>query len=131
MSVAAGGAAAAAAAHQAEMRKEEEKLTSYNSSDLDGWEFKIVRSSARIKGDKFRQLCQEEAENGWELVEKFDDYRVRFKRRVERRQLDRHATLDPYRTTYGLSEGKVVLIVLSVALVIAMGVVLLVVMLNR
>lgn len=106
-------AAAAAAAHQAKMREEEERLTTYDKNDLEGWEFKIVRSSGRIKGDKFNQLLAEEAKHGWELVEKFDDYRVRFKRPVERRQLDRHTDTDPYRSNFGLSEGKLVLIILG------------------
>lgn len=111
MSGAAG--AAAAAAHQAKMREEEEKLTSYNEKDMDGWEFKIVRSAGKIKGDKFRQLCDEESQHGWELVEKFDDYRVRFKRRTTLRGQGGSAEIDPYRTTFGLSDSKVVLIVLA------------------
>jgi hypothetical protein len=106
-------AAAAAAAHQAKMREEEEKMTNYTSDDLQGWEFKIVRSAGRIKGDKFRQLCEEESRQGWELVEKFDDYRVRFKRRVEHRNQFSSSEIDPYRTTFGLSDTKLVFMVLG------------------
>jgi len=113
MSAGAAGAAAAAAAHQARLREEEEKLTAYNRDDLQGWEFKIVRSVTRIRGDKFRQLCEEEAQNGWELVEKFDDTRVRFKRPIERRNQDQYSQIDPYRTQYGIGEGKFVFIVLG------------------
>ncbi|MTI96801.1 MAG: hypothetical protein FH749_15215 [Firmicutes bacterium] len=89
-------------------------MTTYSKDDLTGWEFKIVRSSAKIRGEKFQQLCQEEAENGWELVKKFDDYRVRFKRPVERRQQDGYSEIDPYRTQFGASEAKIVVLVLGI-----------------
>ena len=112
MSAGAAGAVAAAA-HQARMREEEEKLTAYNRDDLQGWEFKIVRSNTRIRGEKFRQLCEEEAHSGWELVEKFDDTRVRFKRTVERRSQDQYAQIDPYRTQFGLTDAKFVIILLG------------------
>ena len=113
---AAGGAAAAAAAaaHQAKLREEEERLTSYVPQDLEGWEFKIVRSSVKIVGDKFSRLVEEEKLNGWELVEKFDDNRVRFKRRTEHRSRDGMQGIDAYRTTFGLSETRLVLIVLGI-----------------
>ncbi len=104
-------AAAAAAAQDARMQEEEEKLTTYNPDDLNGWEFKIVRSSTSISGDKFLRLCEEEAQNGWELVEKFDDYRVRFKRPVARRAYDSQAVIDPYRTKFGISDAKIILLV--------------------
>ncbi|MCR3923310.1 MAG: hypothetical protein NUK65_12480, partial [Firmicutes bacterium] len=100
------GAAAAAAAHQAKLREEEERLTTYNGDDLQGWEFKIVRSVSKITGEKFRTLCDEEAQNGWELLEKFDDTRIRFKRRTEQRKQDQYAEIAPYRTSFGISEGK-------------------------
>ncbi len=108
------GAAAAAAAHQAKLREEEERLTTYTQDDLSGWEFKIVRSVSKIKGDKFSQLCEEESKNGWELVEKFDDCRVRFKRSVEHRKQDGYAEIDPYRTQFGMSDAKLVFIILGV-----------------
>jgi len=112
---AAGAVAAAAAAEQAKKREEEEKLTSYNPGDLEGWEFKIVRSLTRVQGERFRQLCAEESKNGWEQVEKFDDYRIRFKRPVERRRQDQYAELDPYRTQYGMTDGRLAIIILSAA----------------
>jgi hypothetical protein len=119
MSAGAGAAAAAAAAaHQAKLREEEERLTTYTQHDLNGWEFKIVRSAGKINGDKFSQLCEEESKNGWELVEKFDDNRVRFKRRVECREQDGYAEIDPYRTHFGMSELKLVFIILGVVFTI-------------
>ena len=109
-----GAAAAAAAAHRAKLREEEERLTGYIPQDLEGWEFKIVRSSGKIVGDKFTRLVEEEKLNGWELVEKFDDNRVRFKRRTEHRCRDGMQGIEAYRTTFGLSETRLVLIVLGV-----------------
>lgn len=110
--MAAAGAAGAAAAQQKRKKDEEEEmLTEYRPIELEGWEFKIVRSAARITGEKFEQLCQEEAQNGWELLEKFDDYRVRFKRKVEKRQDDGYENIDPYRTTFGLTENRLALFI--------------------
>jgi hypothetical protein len=48
------------------------------------------------------------------MVEKFDNQRIRFKRRIDRRSMDQHATIDPYRTTIGISEGQTVLLVLGI-----------------
>jgi hypothetical protein len=106
----AGAAAGAAAARQA---REEEKMAGYNTNDLDGWEFKIVRSalgrfSSRQAIEKVRQ---EEAQNGWELLEKFDDHRLRFKRRVERRSGGSVSNVDPYRSSVGFGGPRVGLIV--------------------
>ena len=117
MSGAAGGAAAAAAAaKKRRLQEEEERLTNYNGDDVKGWEFKIVRSTT----EKFKtreaveKLCAEEAQAGWEMVEKFDNSRIRFKRRTECRTRDAHAQIDPYRTRIGMGEGGVVAVVLGI-----------------
>lgn len=111
---AAGAAAAAAAARR--MREEEEDMTGYNKDDLDGWEFKIVRANTgKFKTrEAVQQLCNEEAKAGWEMVEKFDNQRIRFKRRVEKRAGDRNLTIDAYRTNIGVTEGQIVAIVLGI-----------------
>ena len=118
MGGAAAGGAVAAAAHKRRLQEEEEeeRMAGYNSKDLDGWEFKIVRANSRRfrTAEAVRQLCEEEAKTGWEMVEKFDDQRIRFKRHVEKRADDRLSEIDPYRTLVGFSEGKIVLIVLAV-----------------
>jgi hypothetical protein len=84
MIASAGGVAAAAAAAQIlAMHEEEERLTTYSPEDLSqGWEFKIVRANTRAfsKPEVMQQVCEEEAQSGWVLVEKFDDARLRFKR---------------------------------------------------
>lgn len=68
-------AAHAAAVAEQQRRHEEEELTSYRSQDLQGWEFKILRSATGAFRDpaKLQQALAEEATFGWELVEKFDD----------------------------------------------------------
>jgi hypothetical protein len=76
-------------------------------SGLVGWEFKIVRATGDLFSDPtvFQQLCQEEAQAGWILLEKLDDCRVRFKRPVAMRGVIDPVTLpyDPYRCHYGSS----------------------------
>jgi hypothetical protein len=114
-----GGATAAttaAAAAAARRRTEEEEMTRYSKEDLEGWEFKIVRSTSRKfkTAEAVRQLCAEEGRAGWEMVEKFDDTRIRFKRRVEKRADDAHLDIDPYRTHIGITEGGLVLVIILV-----------------
>jgi len=115
----AGAAAAAAAA--ARMREEEEKLTTYNKNDMDGWEFKIIRANTRYfkKPENLRKVCEEEARAGWEMVEKFDDMRVRFKRRVDKRRNDQfHQGIDPYRTLVGIGNTQMAGTIIGISLAI-------------
>jgi hypothetical protein len=95
-------------------------MTPYNSEDLDGWEFKIVRSAKRRFNttEAVRQVSDEEARSGWELLEKFDDFRLRFKRRTANRTNDRYAKIDPYRTHIGVTEGGLELIYVGISLLI-------------
>lgn len=127
----AAAAAAAAAAHRRKLEEEEERLTPYTKEELaEGWEFKIVRANTAIKGERFARLCAEEAENGWELVEKFDHNRIRFKRPIAKRENDHMAIIDPYRTRIGMSEGALAAVVVGVILFIFFFVVLLIESLN-
>jgi hypothetical protein len=73
-------AAAAAQRRARELRKDEEQMTKYAGDELEGWEFKIVRSATRkFKDTEFVQrVCEEESRAGWEMLEKFDDSRIRF-----------------------------------------------------
>jgi len=122
----AGGAATIAAAKaRRRQEEEEERMTAYSNEDLDGWEFKIVRSAfGRFRNyPAVKRLCEEEAKAGWEMVEKFDNYRIRFKRRIERRADDMHLTGDPYRTQAGVGEGMIAVVVIG-TIVIAIGIVL-------
>ena len=115
MIASAGAAAAAAAARLRALHEEEERLSAYSPDDLaKGWEFKIVRANTAAfrKSEVMQQVCDEEARAGWELVEKFDDSRLRFKRPTSARNIPSPAGIDPYRTTYGISQGKLTAIIL-------------------
>ena len=121
-------AATSAAAAAKRMRKEEEDMTRYNNDDLEGWEFKILRAgTAKFKNyDLVRRVCEQEARAGWEMVEKFDDYRIRFKRRIDQRKNDQFLDFDPYRTYVGLGSGALGGIIggsILLAALIALGVV--------
>jgi len=87
-------------------REEEEDMTRYTRDELENdWEFKIVRSGSGAfrKPDVLETLIEEEALAGWEMVEKFDNSRVRFKRPKNARKRDSMLPdyVDPYRTQYG------------------------------
>jgi hypothetical protein len=96
-------------------KQEEESMTQYSAQDLDGFEFKIVRSvMGRFSNyEAVQKLCAEEARAGWEMVEKFDNDRIRFKRRIERRNQDKSLSFDPYRTSVGIAELGVAAIVIG------------------
>ena len=97
---------------------QEEARTTYLPNDLDGWEFKILRSeTGRFKKREILQkVCGEEARAGWEMVEKFDDQRIRFKRRIERRSSDQHLEFDPYRTSYGSGPKPIIFVILGLVI---------------
>lgn len=89
-------------------------MTRYSAEELNGsWEFKIMRSatSAFRKPEVLMRVLEVESLGGWELVEKFDDGRLRLKRPVAARRND--ATLPkgykPYQTRYGIGEGRLAL----------------------
>lgn len=106
-------------------------MTRYTPEELEGnWEFKIVRSEtgAFRRPEVFQTLLQEESIAGWELVEKLDNQRVRFKRPANARRRD--ATLppgvDPYRSTYGNATARTTMIIgigILMALLAGLGVV--------
>ena len=100
--------------------EEEEEMVTYIKDDLANWEFKIIRTnSGKFKNpDNLRMICEEEAKAGWELLEKFDDKRIRFKRHIKNRSNDQFLDIDPYRTQYGLKEESIVIIVALVSALI-------------
>ena len=122
---------AAHAAAEKKRRQEEEEMTKYTRDELDNdWEFKIVRSVTGKfkKREMVEQVRAEEAMAGWVMVEKFDDSRIRFKRQTKAQQNDISLPpgFDPYRTTYGLSEGGLAISILGVIALVTGLVVLLV-----
>lgn len=95
-------------------------MTGYTATDLaEGWEFKILRSAtgAFKKPEVLRRVLEEEGRAGWVMVEKFDAQRVRLKRPASvgagAKSGDVALGFDPYRTTVGMSEGKLTLIIVG------------------
>ena len=112
-------------------QEEEERMTSYTPQDLNQeWEFKIVRSvTSGFKNPQvFRSLLEEESLAGWEMLEKLDDGRVRFKRPISARKRDGMLppNVDPYRTQHGISEGalafRIILVVVIAMTLLLSGV---------
>ncbi len=104
-----GAMVAVAAERKRLLQEEEETMSAYSREDLDGeWEFKILRSFTREfhNSQKMHEYLAEEAQHGWMLVEKFDDTRLRLKRRVKTQPDKEIVGCDPYRTSVGLSEGQ-------------------------
>lgn len=112
--------------HLEKLEKEEE-MTQYTSEDLnENWEFKIVRSATNAfrNPDLFAALLEEEAIAGWEMVEKLDDGRVRFKRHRDARNRDHRLPpgLNPYRTQFGrTSNAPMVAVIAGLLLALGLG----------
>ena len=126
-------AAHAAAERRSKQQEEEERMTRYTSEDTNGdWEFKIVRSASNQfkKAEVFQQMVAEESLAGWQLLEKLDDGRVRFKRPISARKRDAMLSIgvDPYRTQYGISEGTLG-ITIAVVVLLALGILIFIIML--
>lgn len=105
-------AAAAAAEKRRKLEEEEEeRMTKYNHEDAEKWEYKIVRSEtgAFRNSNVLAELVDEETLAGWELLEKFDNRRIRFRRPIDARKRDYMLPehVDPYRTNYGSSMTRV------------------------
>jgi len=114
---------ATAAVHAAQEKKkrerEEEEMTRYTDKELtEDFEFKIVRSAtgAFKKRETVEQIIAEEAMAGWKMVEKFDDNRLRFKRPASAKRNDYNLPpgVDPYRTTFGMTEFGLAMTILGV-----------------
>ncbi len=102
------------------MHEEEETMTAYTEEDLQkGWEFKIVRAvngRAFRKPEDLQQLIDREARADWVMLEKFDDQRVRFKRRITARWEDpkRPPDVNPYATHFGIRAKEVLVLISSI-----------------
>ena len=119
-------AAAHAEKERKRMEEEEEKMTAYNKDELDNnWEFKIVRSDSRSfrKPEILQMLIEEEAMSGWEMLEKLDDNRVRFKRPKSARNTDFSLPpgIDPYRSRYGRSTKSTEVFIAIILIILGIG----------
>jgi hypothetical protein len=118
-----------AAAEQARRENEEEEyMTQYRPQDLNGaWEFKILRSAtgAFKRPETFGAVVAEENLGGWELLEKFDNKRLRFHRPISARKDDamRQPGYDPYRTQIGISESALGIALAVAIIAISLGVI--------
>ncbi|MBC8331787.1 MAG: hypothetical protein H8E28_07375 [Anaerolineae bacterium] len=120
---------AATAAAQRRRRleeKEEESMTQYSDDNIEKWEFKIVRSDAGAfrNPNVMADLLEEEAQAGWEMIEKFDNRRIRFRRPTEARKHDVMLPdgYDPYRTQYGTAATRIAVLMGVVMLLLGLGV---------
>ena len=98
-------------------------MTKYTSEELEGnWEFKIVRSESGAfrKPEVLAVMLEEEALAGWEMVEKFDNQRVRLKRRKEAGERDHllPPQIDPYRTQYGTSYTRMAVLIGTLTMIL-------------
>ena len=108
-------------------------MTSYSPQELaDDWEFKIVRANtnAFARRETLEQVCHEEAQNGWVLLEKFDDARLRFKRPASARKSSPSGAIGPYRTLYGIGSGAIAAIIIGSVVTVLVIVVILVAILG-
>src|SRR5690606_3842772 len=68
------------------------------------------------------RVPKEEAEAGWALIEKLDNYKIRLQRDISHRTNDANRTMDPYRVqvgpsvllTYGVAAALTLLAVLAI-----------------
>src|SRR5262245_21066463 len=109
MSAASGAGAAAAAEAKRRRQEEEEEMTAPDGGEVGPYEYKIIRSAtgAFKKTATLKAALEEEALAGWDLLEKFDNARVRLRRHIRWREKDAELSQDPYRTRFGMSEGAV------------------------
>jgi hypothetical protein len=49
------------------------------------------------------------------MLEKFDDYRIRFKRRTDNRPNDQFLKIDPYRTSVGFGISHIMAVSVGIA----------------
>ncbi|MDO8907118.1 MAG: hypothetical protein Q7W55_01320 [Pseudohongiella sp.] len=68
-------------------------------------EYKIIQSTTPhfAKQDNLNSVLAEEAQAGWVLVEKFDNYKIRLQRDITHRTGDKDRRIDPYRVQVGVS----------------------------
>lgn len=91
-------------------------------------EYKIVQSTTPhfAKAGNLKAVLEEEAQSGWQLVEKFDNYKIRLQRDISHRSGDATRSVDAYRTQVGLSNwvtySAAAILTIAVVLLILRGV---------
>lgn len=72
---------------------------------VDNKEYKVITSNTPMFGnsEKMKKILDEEAQAGWDLEEKLDNFRIRVSRNKNARDNDNNCTIDPYRTNVGVN----------------------------
>jgi hypothetical protein len=68
-------------------------------------EYKIIQAQTPLFAStpEMHEILDEEAQAGWRLLEKEDNYRLKLQREISYRENDKNLSADPYRTTVGVS----------------------------
>lgn len=90
-------------------------------------EYKVLTSNtpAFSSREKMQRILEEEAQAGWRLVEKYDNFKIRVERDVSARENDANCPFDPYRTTVGVNSA----VYMGIAAVVTVLVIILVIQL--
>ena len=68
-------------------------------------EYKVIQSQTPLFSDtsKMHEVLDQEAQAGWRLLEKEDNYRIKLQRDISLRENDKNLNIDAYRTIVGVS----------------------------
>jgi len=68
-------------------------------------EYKIIQSTTPhfANPQNLARVLGEEAQAGWALIEKFDNFKIRLQRDIKHRSDDHNRSVDPYRCQVGPS----------------------------
>ncbi|MDP2139922.1 MAG: hypothetical protein Q8L20_03840 [Gammaproteobacteria bacterium] len=68
-------------------------------------EYKVVQSTTPLfaTSKKIEEIMAEESKAGWQLVEKFDNYKMRLQRDISHRANDKNLGFDAYRSQVGVN----------------------------
>ena len=93
-------------------------------------EYKIVQSTTPhfANPQNLAHVLGEEAQAGWALVEKFDNYKIRLQREISHRSSDSSRSIDPYRVqvgpsnfvTYGVATLLTLIVVVAIFRLVGM-----------
>lgn len=91
-------------------------------------EYKIVQSTTPLfkSREKLEAVLAEEAKAGWQLVEKYDNYKLRLQRDISHREKDGERSFDAYRTQVGVHNAITYTIATVVTLAVVLGIFILV-----
>jgi len=87
-------------------------------------EYKVIQSQTPLFADtpKMQEVLSQEAQAGWQLLEKQDNYKIRLQRDISHRANDANLDFDAYRTSVGVSSvvtyGATALLTIAIVSVI-------------